>query len=72
MTCRNSGFPRVRRLLARDAANRDVRTTIKERFTAALQLNESIRQRITSYPGLPNYIQRQGEYLDHGADRLSP
>ena len=37
--------PVYRRLLARDAADREVRNYVKERFTAALQLMKSIEQR---------------------------
>src|SRR6266849_3863369 len=37
--------PVYRRLLARDAADRDVRNYVKERFTAAIQLLKNIEQR---------------------------
>ena len=37
--------PIYRRLLARDAADRDVRNYVKERFTAAIQLMKNIEQR---------------------------
>src|SRR3984885_10839087 len=37
--------PTYRRLLARDAADRDVRNYVKERFTAAIQLMKNIEQR---------------------------
>jgi len=36
--------PTYRRLLARDAADRDVRNYVKERFTAAIQLMKNIEQ----------------------------
>ena len=37
--------PIYRRLLARDAADREVRNYVKERFTAAIQLMKNIEQR---------------------------
>src|SRR5882762_2059396 len=65
--------PVYRRLLARDAADRDVRNYVKERFTAALQLMKSIEQRKhTILRVCQIIIQRQHEYLDHGADQLKP
>src|ERR1700680_350207 len=65
--------PVYRRLLARDAADRDVRNYVKERFTAALQLMKSIEQRKhTILRVCQIIIQRQQEYLDHGADQLKP
>src|SRR5665213_707445 len=65
--------PVYRRLLARDAADRDVRNYVKERFTAALQLMKSIEQRKhTILRVCQIIIQRQGEYLAHGADYLKP
>src|SRR5580693_7320667 len=50
--------PTYRRLLARDAAARDVLNYVKERFTTAIQL---ICQSI---------LRRQGDFLDYGADHL--
>src|SRR5580692_3662422 len=65
--------PVYRRLMARDAADREVRNYVKERFTAALQLMKSIEQRKhTILRVCQIIIQRQGEYLDHGADHLKP
>ena len=65
--------PVYRRLLARDAADREVRNYVKERFTAALQLMKSIEQRKhTILRVCQIIIQRQAEYLDHGADQLKP
>ncbi|MBZ5645425.1 MAG: RNA polymerase factor sigma-54 [Acidobacteriia bacterium] len=65
--------PVYRRLLARDAADREVRNYVKERFTAALQLMKSIEQRKhTILRVCQIIIQRQGDYLDHGADQLKP
>jgi len=65
--------PTYRRLLARDAADRDVRTYVKERFTAALQLLKNIEQRKhTILRVCQSIIRRQGEYLDLGPDSLKP
>jgi RNA polymerase sigma-54 factor len=62
-----------RRLLARDAADREVRTYVKERFSAALQLMKSIEQRKhTILRVCQIIIQRQGDFLEHGADQLKP
>ncbi len=65
--------PTYRRLLARDAADRDVRNYVKERFTAAIQLLKNIEQRKhTILRVCQSIIARQGEYLDHGPDALKP
>src|SRR5579872_4523882 len=62
-----------RRLLARDVADREVRNYVKERVTAAMQLMKSIEQRKhTILRVCQIIIQRQFEYLDHGADHLKP
>src|SRR5260221_2156355 len=65
--------PTYRRLLARDAADRDGRNYGKERFTAAIQLMKNIEQRKhTILRVCPSIISRQGEFLDHGPDALKP
>jgi RNA polymerase sigma-54 factor len=65
--------PTYRRLLSRDAADRDVRNYVKERFTAAIQLLKNIEQRKhTILRVCQSIIARQGEYLDHGPDALKP
>ena len=66
--------PVYRRLLARDAADREVRNYVKERFSAALQLMKSIeqRKRIRFLRVCQSIIRRQGDYLEHGADHLKP
>jgi len=65
--------PVYRRLLARDAADREVRTYVKERFSAALQLMKSIEQRKQTILRVCQIIiRRQREYLDYGADHLKP
>jgi RNA polymerase sigma-54 factor len=65
--------PTYRRLLARDAADRDVRNYVKERFTAAIQLLKNIEQRKhTILRVCQSIIARQGEFLDQGPDALKP
>jgi len=65
--------PTYRRLLARDAADREVRNYVKERFTAAIQLLKNIEQRKhTILRVCQSIIARQGEFLDHGPDALKP
>ena len=62
-----------RRLLARDAADRDVRNYVKERFTAAIQLMKNIEQRKhTILRVCQSVLRRQGDFLDYGADHLKP
>ncbi len=65
--------PVYRRLLARDAADRDVRNYVKERFTAAIQLMKNIEQRKhTIVRVCQSILRRQRDYLDYGADHLKP
>src|SRR5215475_12389719 len=65
--------PTYRRLLTRDAADKEVRNYVKERFTAAIQLMKNIEQRKhTILRVCQSIIARQGEYLDHGPDALKP
>ena len=65
--------PTYRRLLARDAADRDVRNYVKERFTAAIQLMKNIEQRKhTILRVCESILRRQGEFLDFGPDHLRP
>ncbi|HVH70805.1 MAG TPA: RNA polymerase factor sigma-54 [Candidatus Dormibacteraeota bacterium] len=65
--------PTYRRLLVKDAADRDVRNYVKERFTAAVQLMKNIEQRKhTILRVCQSIIARQGEFLDHGPDALKP
>src|SRR3984957_9974944 len=65
--------PTYRRLLARDAADRDVRNYVKERFTAAIQLMKNIEQRKhTILRGCHPILRRQGDFLDYGPDHLKP
>src|SRR5271167_2799169 len=65
--------PVYRRLMARDAADREVRNYVKERVTAAMQLMKSIEQRKhTILRVCQIIIRRQGDFLEHGADHLKP
>jgi RNA polymerase sigma-54 factor len=65
--------PTYRRLLARDAADKDVRNYVKERFTAAIQLLKNIEQRKhTILRVCQSIIARQSDYLDFGPDALKP
>jgi RNA polymerase sigma-54 factor len=65
--------PTYRRLLARDAADRDVRSYVKERFAAAMQLLKNIEQRKhTILRVCQSIIRRQSDYLDFGPDHLKP
>jgi len=62
-----------RRLLARDAADRDVRNYVKERFTAAIQLMKNIEQRKhTILRVCQSILRRQKDFLDYGPDQLKP
>src|ERR1700752_4465598 len=65
--------PTYRRLLTRDAADRDVRNYVKERFTAAILLMKNIEQRKhTILRVCQSILRRQGDFLDYGADHLRP
>jgi RNA polymerase sigma-54 factor len=65
--------PTYRRLLARDAADRDVRNYVKERFTAAIQLMKNIEQRKHTIQRVcQSILRRQADYLDYGPDHLRP
>ena len=62
-----------RRLLSRDAAEKDVRNYVKERYTSAIQLIKNIEQRKqTILRVCYSILERQREFLDHGIDRLKP
>ncbi len=65
--------PAYKRLLNRDAAEKDVRNYVKERYKSAIQLIKNIEQRKqTILKVCYAIIGRQGEFLDHGIDRLKP
>src|SRR5271165_7129520 len=65
--------PAYRRLLSRDAAEKDVRTYVKERYKSAIQLIKNIEQRKqTILRVCYSILNRQREFLDHGIDQLKP
>src|SRR5207237_587983 len=65
--------PAYRRLLNRDAAEKDVRNYVKERYKSAIQLIKNIEQRKqTILKVCQVIISRQREFLDHGIDQLKP
>jgi RNA polymerase sigma-54 factor len=65
--------PTYRRLLARDAADRDVRNYVKERFTAAVQLLKNIEQRKHTILRVCHVIlRRQHDFFEFGMDHLKP
>jgi RNA polymerase sigma-54 factor len=65
--------PVYRRLLQRDAADRDVRNYVKERFTAAVQLMKNIEQRKhTIVRVCQSILRRQKDFLEYGVDHLKP
>ena len=65
--------PAYRRLLSRDAAEKDVRTYVKERYKSAIQLIKNIEQRKqTILRVCYSILNRQREFLDHGIDYLKP
>jgi RNA polymerase sigma-54 factor len=65
--------PTYRRLLARDAADREVRNYVKERFTAAVQLLKNIEQRKHTILRVCQVIlRRQRDFFDFGMDRMKP
>ena len=65
--------PVYRKLLARDAADRDVRNYVKERFSAAVQLMKNIEQRKhTIVRVCQSILRRQQDFLNYGVDHLKP
>jgi RNA polymerase sigma-54 factor len=65
--------PAYRRLLSRDAAEKDVRNYVKERYKSAIQLIKNIEQRKqTILRVCYSILARQRDFLDHGIDRLKP
>jgi RNA polymerase sigma-54 factor len=62
-----------RRLLNRDAAEKDVRNYVKERYKSAIQLIKNIEQRKqTILRVCYSILDRQRDFLDHGIDQLKP
>jgi RNA polymerase sigma-54 factor len=65
--------PSYRRLLNRDAAEKDVRNYVKERYKSAIQLIKNIEQRKqTILRVCYSILERQRDFLDHGIDQLKP
>ncbi|HET9743932.1 MAG TPA: RNA polymerase factor sigma-54 [Terriglobales bacterium] len=65
--------PGYKKLLNRDAAEKDVRNYVKERYKSAIQLMKNIEQRKqTILRTCYAIIGRQREFLDYGIDRLKP
>jgi RNA polymerase sigma-54 factor len=65
--------PVYRRLLAKDAADKEVRNYVKERFTAAVQFMRNIEQRRHAILKVCDVIlRRQADFLDYGPDHLKP
>ncbi len=65
--------PSYRRLLSRDAAEKDVRNYVKERYKSAIQLIKNIEQRKqTILRVCYSILDRQREFLDLGIDHLKP
>ena len=65
--------PAYRRLMQRDAAEKDVRNYVKERYKSAIQLIKNIEQRKqTILRVCYSILARQRDFLDHGIDQLKP
>jgi RNA polymerase sigma-54 factor len=65
--------PTYKRLLSREAAEKDVRTYVKERYKSAIQLIKNIEQRKqTIVKVCYAIIGRQRDFLDFGIDQLKP
>jgi RNA polymerase sigma-54 factor len=65
--------PAYRRLLHRDAAEKDVRNYVKERYKSAIQLIKNIEQRKQTIQRVCYAIlSRQRDFLNQGIDQLKP
>jgi len=65
--------PTYKRLLHKDAAEKDVRNYVKERYKSAIQLIKNIEQRKqTILKVCYSIIERQRDFLEHGIDHLKP
>ncbi len=65
--------PTYKRLLHRDAADKDVRGYVKERYKSAIQLIKNIEQRKqTILKVCYAILGRQRDFLDRGIDQLRP
>ena len=62
-----------KKLMNRDAAEKDVRNYVKERYKSAIQLIKNIEQRKqTILKVCYAIVGRQRDFLDHGIDQLKP
>ena len=62
-----------KRLMNRDASEKDVRSYVKERYKSAIQLIKNIEQRKqTILKVCYSIVARQRDFLDHGIDQLKP
>jgi RNA polymerase sigma-54 factor len=65
--------PSYKKLMQKEAAEKDVRNYVKERYKSAIQLIKNIEQRKqTILKVCHSIIERQKEFLDHGIDQLKP
>ncbi|HUO60474.1 MAG TPA: RNA polymerase factor sigma-54 [Candidatus Acidoferrales bacterium] len=65
--------PTYKKLLTREAAEKDVRNYVKERYKSAIQLIKNIEQRKqTILKVCYSIIGRQKDFLDKGIDQLKP
>ena len=65
--------PGYKKLLNRDAAEKDVRNYVKERYKSAIQLMKNIEQpKQTILKTCYAIIGRQRDFLDYGIDQLKP
>src|SRR5207248_5373084 len=65
--------PTYKKLLHKEAAEKDVRNYVKERYKSAIQLIKNIEQRKqTILKVWQVIIARQREFLDHGIDQIKP
>jgi RNA polymerase sigma-54 factor len=65
--------PTYKKLMVKDAAEKDVRNYVKERYKSALQLIKNIEQRKqTILKVCYSIIARQREFLEVGIDQLKP
>ncbi|HWK31716.1 MAG TPA: hypothetical protein VNR20_06460, partial [Terriglobales bacterium] len=65
--------PAYKKLMTKEAAERDVRNYVKERYKSAIQLIKNIEQRKqTILKVCYSIIARQGDFLDQGIDQLKP
>src|SRR5207237_2768382 len=65
--------PTYRKLLHRDAAEKDVRNYVKERYKSAIQLIKNIEQRKQTITKVCYVIvARQPDFLERGIDQLKP